>query len=329
MLYIVEKTLFVRVILFTAFLCNSRSVLADIIFWQDEGQKTIQRANSDGSNVQTIFTNSLGGTGLAVDSIGGKVYWQSGANIMRSNFDGTFVEMVISSGLSLPLGITVDSLNGKLYIADRDSGQIKRSNLDGSGLQVFVNTGPSSHPHDIAIDVGDGKAFWTDSLTNDIFVANLDGSNVHSIIDLGAGPAFPSPRGIALDHLTNKVYWASQGNGRIQRANYDGSSLETIVSISGWNGPDGISVDALAGKLYWGGLNSNLAIQVSDLDGSNVQTLVSSGLSIPRGIEVFSAVPEPSSLAMLGTFVLGYAGRFIRRKLNPIKAIVDPSSVTS
>jgi hypothetical protein len=80
--------------------------------------------------------------------------------------------------------------------------------------------------------------------------------------------------------------------------NLDGSGLEDIISVPGWVGPDGIALDLAAGKLYWTGFGSVLKIQRSDLDGSNIEDLVTTGLSIPRGIDVGPNVPEPSSIVL-------------------------------
>jgi hypothetical protein len=60
------------------------------IYWQDEGSQSIQRANADGTHVQTIVNVGFGGTGLAVDPVGEKVYWTTntgGTEIARANLD--------------------------------------------------------------------------------------------------------------------------------------------------------------------------------------------------------------------------------------------------
>ena len=47
------------------------------IYWTDYGTDRIQRANLDGSNVQTLVSRGLENpSGIAVDVAGGKMYWQ-------------------------------------------------------------------------------------------------------------------------------------------------------------------------------------------------------------------------------------------------------------
>ncbi len=43
-------------------------------YWQVEGAQMIRRVNLDGSNVQDLVAVSRGGTGLALDLSGRKIY---------------------------------------------------------------------------------------------------------------------------------------------------------------------------------------------------------------------------------------------------------------
>jgi hypothetical protein len=89
-----------------------------VIVWQDEGAKVIRRANVDGSNVVDVYPTEFGGTGLAVDFVQGQVYWTSnvgGQSIQRMNLDGTGFETLVTTGLTVPEGITLDLANGKMY----------------------------------------------------------------------------------------------------------------------------------------------------------------------------------------------------------------------
>jgi hypothetical protein len=78
----------------------------------------IRRANVDGSNVVDVYPTEFGGTGLAVDFVQGQVYWTSnvgGQSIQRMNLDGTGFETLVTTGLTVPEGITLDLANGKMY----------------------------------------------------------------------------------------------------------------------------------------------------------------------------------------------------------------------
>ena len=65
------------------------------------------------------------------------------------------------------------------------------------------------------------------------------------------------------------------------RCDLDGSNVVTIHD--GLNGPYGVALDLANGKLYWTEFSAD-TIRRSDLDGTNVETLVSSGLTHPVGI---------------------------------------------
>ena len=71
----------------------------------------------------------------------------------------------------------------------------------------------------------------------------------------------------------------------IWRANLDGSGDEQLVS--GLDNPQGIAVDAAGGKMYWGDAG-NQEIQRADLDGTNVEDLITSGLDFLQGIDVIN-----------------------------------------
>ena len=135
----------------------------------------------------------------------------------------------------------------------------------------------------------DSFIYWTDWGTNRIQRANLDGSNVQTLVSRG----LESPNGIAVDAAGGKMYWTDYGTNRIQRASLDGSNIETLVS-RGLENPYGIALDVTGGKMYWtdfgevgtGAQYGKENIKRANLDGSNVQTLVSraQGILLPGGI---------------------------------------------
>ena len=99
----------------------------------------IRRASLNGSNLETLVTDlgTLNGIAIAND----KLYWternsESAGRVQRANLDGSNVQ-TLSSLRSVPLGITVDSMNRKLYWTS-SRGTIQRANLDGSNIQILV-----------------------------------------------------------------------------------------------------------------------------------------------------------------------------------------------
>ena len=99
----------------------------------------IQRANLNGSNTETLVTGLGTLSGIAIAN--NKLYWteqnsESAGRVQRANLDGSNVQ-TLSSLRSVPLGITVDAMNRKLYWTS-SRGTIQRTNLDGSNVQILI-----------------------------------------------------------------------------------------------------------------------------------------------------------------------------------------------
>ena len=80
------------------------------MYWTDwGGDRTVSRANLDGTSVEVIVTGESEPTGIALDTVAGKIYWTDYADndIKRSNLDGTGLE-TLATGLSSPIGIALD-----------------------------------------------------------------------------------------------------------------------------------------------------------------------------------------------------------------------------
>ncbi len=81
----------------------------------------------------------------------------------------------------------------------------------------------------------------------------------------------------------SKVYWVEQETKNIQRANLDGTNVEVIISNDTHGSvmkddslPSGNALDPINNKLYWVD-NYWSTICRADLDGSNAETVISSG----------------------------------------------------
>ena len=162
----------------------------------------------------------------------------------------------------------------KLYIADRDDDNIRRSNLDGTSVETLI-TG-LGNPIKVDVDISNGKVYWLEETAGDIKRANLDGTSVETVTtDAPASSTFGGYGGFALDLTNDKIYWVGFGSNFIKRSNLDGSSVETLIS-SGLNGTTDIALDVANGKMYWTETNS-LDIRRANLDGTSIETLVDNG----------------------------------------------------
>lgn len=104
------------------------------------------------------------------------------AEIQRANLDGSAIQTIVASGMSDPRGIAVDSAGAKVYWTDVGTNDIRRANLDGSSVQILVDFPAAIYPLSIALDVPAGKLYWGDLTTGKIHSANLDGTNVSDVL---------------------------------------------------------------------------------------------------------------------------------------------------
>lgn len=169
----------------------------------------------------------------------------------------------------------------KIYWTDVGHGKIRRSNLNGSGIEELVTSGLQA-PGVIAVDRATDKMYWTDwaAATARIQRANFDGTEIEDLVT-GLG----GPYGIALDTKAGKMYWTEFSAGAIRRANLDGTSVENLVT-TGQNHLNGIALDFSAGKMYWCDGGYYAYIRRANLDGTSIEDLVTAGLSMPMEIEL-------------------------------------------
>lgn len=109
----------------------------------------IRRANPDGSAVQTVVSNVVNDHGIAIDPVGGYLYWvqntlYNGAivdHIRRANLDGSNVETVYAAPEGRQIrDLTVDPFAQTLYWRDPTQNRLLRAPADGSGDATVIAT---------------------------------------------------------------------------------------------------------------------------------------------------------------------------------------------
>lgn len=271
----------------------------EVLYWTDNSDGAIVRAEKDGSDVETLLTGLTAPFGIDVDSENGHIYWVDiiDDTIYRANLDGSGIASLVETDEST-YGLALDLVNGKIYWSSRGSVDgITRANLNGSEVEFVVSTG--EFLTDLAVDPAAGKIYLLGN--GEILRFNLNGTGQETLVDIGSSGLGQ----IDLDLAGGKMYWSNSGGlpRSIWRANLDGSSPE-MISESGGSSPTGIAVDATAGKVYWTDSSSsrNGLLQRANLNGSGIETQVS-GLAGPNLL----ALPEPngvvSVLAAFGTLI--------------------------
>ncbi len=196
--------------------------------------------------------------------------------------DGNYPRL--RNGLSYPRGLAVDTTNSKIYFTDTDDNAIRRSDLDGSNIEILIDTG-SSGPHGMDLHVAGNYMYWGDVGNGGrVMRAHLDGTNVETLLTwMGV------VEDVALDIHAGKIYFTS-GEGStsdpywIRRSNLDGTAVEMLVETRARN----LSVDSADGKIYWAeqGTGSANRVRRSNLDGSFAEDLLLTGGGT-FGLELF------------------------------------------
>ncbi len=204
-----------------------------------------------------------------------KIYWtdDNAMTIMRADEDGSNVEVVISNQYKVR-GLDIDTVNGKIYWTSNT--EIRRANLDGSNIESIYSTSKLNFA--VQLDVANGKMYWTyDNLDPEIMRANLDGSQIETLNSASNLPMY-----FSLDAQAGHIYVTEYGTSSVSRLNVDGSGLTTIVNGNG-KGAMGNAIDIKHGKVYWSGGASYDWIKRANLDGSQVETILT-GLNAPQDI---------------------------------------------
>lgn len=210
------------------------------------------------------------------------LYWASATDgsIWISGKDGQDPAAIVSESLEAPVGLAVDPVEGKVYWNDQGTKKIQRSSLDGSTVEDLPIT--VDLVRGMAVDAIHRKLYWVDDgvNANRIQRSNLDGTTVE---DVYVYPSNVDIRMIAVDPYHAKIYWT--GEKQIWRANLDGSGARPIVQ--GLQSQSGIGVEPVEGKVYWADYVAH-KIQRANLDGSNVEDLVDTGLLSPWALAIDS-----------------------------------------
>ena len=266
------------------------------IYWSDFGIDKIQRANLDGSQVEDLVSTGLSSPGgLALDAAAGKLYWSDFGTdkIQRANLDGSNIEDIVATGLRIPKGLALDSAGGKIYWTDSGTNKVQRANLDGSNVEdllsgeagtplglAVISPVASLSPNPSAVTFsrdGSWRSFTLQASEPIVVVVNPSGIPARMLVDESSGSSAECPaqgENSITRYNGQSVYLAGCETGEatveLRRA-ADQAVLHTYtIRVSG------------ASKIYWIDADSR-KIQRSDLDGSNVEDLVT-GLSAPVGL---------------------------------------------
>ena len=225
------------------------------IYWADNTDATICRAELDGSHVEILFTDQHFISDLEVVPEGEVIFW-----------------------VAHP---------GQIYEWGNYDGGIRFAFFGDSEPQILLSFKPNAERYadQIEVDLAGNRLYWTIEQYDDTWLsgaaapnstdcresiraAGFSGFNIESLRS-----GLCDVRGLAVDSLpgyeAEYVYWADGWAGYIRRCRTDGTGQQNLV-CKDFLTPNLIAVDRLEGKMYY---SSTDGLQRANLDGSQRETI--------------------------------------------------------
>lgn len=111
-------------------------------------------ATPDGKTLRRLIGGLEAPDGIDISISDNRIFWtnmgiptQNNGTVQSAKLDGTDVKTVIEKGaVHTPKQITIDQVNHKMYLCDREGLRVHRANLDGTQHEVLVQTGDFKDP---------------------------------------------------------------------------------------------------------------------------------------------------------------------------------------
>lgn len=241
-----------------------------------------------GSVKNLVLSNVYLPNRIEIDTLNKAIYWTNSktsffddkrAEIMRSDMNGQNISRIVAYPEVINVeGLTLDVANNKMYWSDKSLNTIFRANLDGTSVENIVED--VNDVKGITTDQENKKLYWLNQGSKTIQRSDLDGSNVEDVIS-AANFEFVD---IAIYNKESKLYWTEKGS--VNRCNLDGSGVESLATIANpfFTHMNSIFIDEKNEKLYYSIDYSDERILRSDLDGSNVEDVITDDLKSARDI---------------------------------------------
>jgi hypothetical protein len=261
-------------------------------------------ARLDGSEVRTLVSGRAGGLndGIAFEPVGRRLFW---TNMGRASADDGFIQSAKLDGSDLrmvvPPGGTftpkqLKIAGGKLYWSDREGMRVMRANLDGSGIEVLVQTGageadrkdPSRWCVGIAVDLVRGHVYWTQKGGDNAG----QGSIRRAGLDLPAGATpssrkdvevlfanLPEPIDLEIEPARRRLYWTDRGDNTVSSAPLDrprgadpARRGDRRILLRGVGEAIGLAFDLASRRMFYTSLGGELGS--AGLDGETPKRLL-------------------------------------------------------
>ena len=191
----------------------------------------------------------------------------------RADLDGHNRKTIVAQGGTFtPKQLQLEKNSGKLYWCDREGMRLMRANLDGSNIEILVDTSqgdPRPGPDlrkwcvGIALDVEGGKFYWTQKGSDNSGTGRISRANTET--PTGQTPAnrqdiellydgLPEPIDLDIDPTTRTLYWTDRGNpprgNTVNRASVDAKPQAPEILIRHLMEGIGIALDVPGDRMF-------------------------------------------------------------------------------
>ena len=282
---------------------EAKSTVGQLIVLElSEGR--IFSVDPNGKNKKFLVTHCRNPDGVSLDTEAGHIYWTNMGNpvandgsIERADLDGANRRFIIPAGATFtPKQMHLDKPAGKLYWSDREGMRVMRANLDGSEMEVLVDTskGDSRPGKDqtkwcvgITHDPKNGHIYWTQKGPDDGNVGIIcrandqlpEGETAATRTDIEVlFDGLPEPIDLELDLEHRMLYWTDRGDpprgNTVNRAPMDvpAKSVEPEIVFTHLMEGIGITLDVPNDRMFMTDLTGT--IFECRLDGSEKRTLL-------------------------------------------------------
>jgi DNA-binding beta-propeller fold protein YncE len=233
------------------------------VYWTNMGvphldDGSIERCDLDGANRVTIIPPGVTHTPkqLHLDRTSRKLYWadREGMRMMRSNLDGSKVEILVVSGdpqadrgdaTKWCVGVALDHARGQLYWTQKGSDNAGQGRVFRAGLEIPAGETAASRsdielwcgglpePIDLEFDPAERVMYWTDRgdppAGNTVNRAAVDSPKPSPELLIGH---LMEGIGIALDLAGGRMFVTDLG-GSVYAARLDGAEVRPIAFAQG------------------------------------------------------------------------------------------------
>ena len=222
------------------------------LYWLEIASGVVTTANADGSGAKVVASGSplSAPDGVTIDpegkhffvlNMGTVIGGGNSGSLVRYNLDGSSPEVIMKPGakagdVTFNTGkqVTIDRVNKKLYMGDREGSKVWRCDYDGGNLEVLVSEHGVRQIVGVGADPTQKHFYFSDRNGKKLFRAGMDmpagqthanREDVELIYVEKVSNSMPLDIELDLEH--RMIYWTDRTQGKIQGMHMDIPSGET------------------------------------------------------------------------------------------------------